>query len=226
VTTVDDGPPALVLALLRIALAGGSQLIYHAPLLVEEEGISRDAFEDADRMRVIGDLMAHGHTLKGDNGTFHFAGPGLDPLSPPGSESIRVIDAEQSNSSIVLDETVIVKLFRRVEAGQNPDLELNWLLTTEGFEHVPAQVGEISYEGELDDSEVAIDLGIAQQFVSNATEGWAHMLHELNRIFDEADGQTDAKEHHGAGRGDGRAPYLPRSRRVGAGVPSRTHRSL
>lgn len=186
---IEDGPPALVIALLAVRLDGRDRWVYHAPLLVDEDGSARDALEDPNSLLVVGELMAHGHTLKGDNGAFHFGGPGLDPLSPPGTNSIRVVTAEQSNSSLVLDEDVIVKLFRRVEPGSNPDLELNRLLTNEGFEHVPAQVGEILYEGELEGVEVSIDLAIAQRFVSQAREGWAEALHHLNLLYDEVDTQ-------------------------------------
>ena len=191
---VEDGPPALVVALLSIGLGGGDRWLYHAPLLVDEEGNAGDALDEPGRLGVLGELMAHGHTLKGEIGAFHFGGPGLDPLSPPGGSSTRVVEAEQSNSSIVLDEDVILKIFRRVEPGANPDLELNRLLTNEGFEHVPPHVGEILYEGELDGTEVSIDLGIAQRFISNAREGWAEVLHHLNLLYDEARPEDEAED--------------------------------
>jgi trehalose synthase-fused probable maltokinase len=191
---IEDGPPAFVVALLTVALDGGDRRLYHAPLLIDDDGFARDALDDPGRLQVLGELMAHGHTLKGDSGAFHFGGPGLDPLSPPGGTSIRVVSAEQSNSSLVLDEDVILKIFRRVEPGENPDLELIRLLTNEGFEHVPPHVGEILYEGELDGVEVSIDLGIAQRFISDAREGWAEVLHHLNLLYDEVRPEDDADD--------------------------------
>jgi trehalose synthase-fused probable maltokinase len=191
---IEDGPPALVVALLSVGLGGGDRRLYHAPLLIEEDGYARDALDDSGRLRVLGELMAHGHTLKGDNGAFHFGGPGLDPLSPPGGNSIRVVTAEQSNSSLVLDEDIILKIFRRVEPGENPDLELNRLLTNEGFEHVPPHVGEILYEGELDGTEVSIDLGIAQRYISDVREGWAEVLHHLNLLYDEVSPEDTSED--------------------------------
>ena len=184
-TVVDDGPPALIFALIEVAFEDGERSLYHAPLLVEDDGATRDAFEDVERLRGIGELMAHGHTIKGATGAFHFGGPGLDPLDPPGGDSIRALGAEQSNSSAVLDEEVIIKFFRRVEPGINPDLELNRLLTNEGFPHIPPQVGEIIYEGEIEGEEVSIDLGIAQHFVRDAAEGWSEVLRHVHHLFDE-----------------------------------------
>ena len=136
--------------------------------------------------------MSQGETVKGLNGVFHFGGPGLDPSSPPGTESIRAIGAEQSNSSVVMDEAVILKLFRRVEPGPNPELELTRLLTAEGFESIPAQVGEILYEGEVDGTDAEIDLGVAQQLI-DGREGWAAIVQELGDLYDRA-GTEDADE--------------------------------
>jgi maltose alpha-D-glucosyltransferase/alpha-amylase len=104
-------------------------------------------------------------------------------LSPPGGSS-RAIGAEQSNTSLVLDDEIIIKLFRRVDVGPNPDLELNRLLTNEGFEYVPPQVGEIIYEGEIESEEIGIDLAIAQRFVHGATDGWTEALGHVHALFD------------------------------------------
>jgi maltose alpha-D-glucosyltransferase/alpha-amylase len=187
---VDDGPPQLLLALVVVHIEGEPRQIYQVLVHVHEDGRQTDALEDPDRLTVIRDLMAHGSTFHGSSGDFHFGGPGLDPLAPPGS-SCSVLDVEQSNSSLVLDDDVIVKFFRRIEIGPNPDLELNRLLTNEGFEAVPPQVGEILYEGTLHGEEVEIDLGIAQQFIQDGIEGWQQFLVDLQRLYDEADGTSD-----------------------------------
>ena len=149
--TIEDGPPALVLAVIEVHYEWGASELYHLPLLVESDGSPRDAVEEPDRLRVLGDLMAHGSSIKGDYGVFQFGGPGLDPLSPPGRDSARTLGAEQTNTSLVLDDHVIIKVFRRVAVGANPDLELARLLTAEDFEHVPPHVGEFAYEREGDD---------------------------------------------------------------------------
>lgn len=196
VATIEDGPPALIVALCRVEIHGGISHLYHLPLLIDEDGSPRDALDEPARFRVVGDLMAHGHSVKGDYGAFHYGGPGLDPMAPPGSESIRAVSAEQSNSSIVLDDAVIVKMFRRVEPGPNPDLELNRLLTNEGFEYIPPQVGEIVYEGELEGTSVSIDLGIAQQFVRDGTEGWSAVLDHVRVLCREIHPHDPVEDAH------------------------------
>ncbi|MFP5353456.1 MAG: phosphotransferase, partial [Actinomycetota bacterium] len=94
----------------------------------------------------------------------------------------------------VLDEEIILKTFRRVGIGRNPDLELTRLLTTEGFENLPPHVGEITYEAEDDGELYVIDLGLAQQFVPDATEGWTNALTRLKELYtavDDADVNED-----------------------------------
>ena len=190
---IEDGPPALVLSIVRVSFADSSpDQLYHLPLLVED-GIARDALDDLERLGVLGDLMAHGTSIKGHEGVFQFGGPGLDPLSPPGSQSVRIVGTEQSNSSIVLDDQVILKLFRKVEQGTNPDLELVWYLTNEGFQYIPLHAGDVVYEAETEAEEVHIDLGIAQKFVTDATEGWSKVTKHLSAFYDEVD-DRDAKE--------------------------------
>lgn len=184
---IDDGPPALVIAIVAVNVAG-RPVWYQLPLLVDADGTVRDATTEPDRLRVFGELMRHSDSIKGDHGVFHFGGPGLDPMAPAlGHSSVRIVEAEQSNTSVVFDEAVIVKFFRKLDRGPNPDLELNRLLTNEGFDHIPAQVGEITYEGEIDGEEIAVDLGIAQQLVSDATEGWTYLVAQLHRFFEEID---------------------------------------
>ncbi|HEX2241614.1 MAG TPA: hypothetical protein VHJ82_10815, partial [Actinomycetota bacterium] len=192
---LDDGPPALVLALVEVRFEDGDRQLYQLTLLNDPDGGTRDVQEDPERLGLIGELMAHAVSIKGSNGVFVFAGPGLDPLAPPG-KSVRIIDAEQSNTSVVLDERFIVKLFRKVDVGPNPDLELTRVLTTEGFEHVPPHVGEITYETETDDGPIEIDLGIAQGLAHDAVEGWDDMLRRLSDLFEAAD-PADAREDFG-----------------------------
>ncbi|HEX2057288.1 MAG TPA: phosphotransferase [Actinomycetota bacterium] len=192
VVVLDDGPPALALSLVKVTFAEGDPALYHLPVLLDEDGTARDAAGDPARLALLYELMAHGHTIKGNHGAVEFGGPGLDPMADVPS-AVRTMGAEQSNTSVVLDDATIVKLFRRVEPGANPDLELCRLLTNEGFENVPAQVGELTYRGEIDGEDVSIDLGIAQQFARDATDGWDYALERLRALFDEID-EADVAE--------------------------------
>jgi maltose alpha-D-glucosyltransferase/alpha-amylase len=189
---LDDAEEALVLVLLNIGFADGGSAIYHLPLLVRADGSARDAADDPQRLALIGELLTHGHPIKGERGVFHFSGPGLDPLNPPG-RSVWKIGAEQSNTSVVFDDEVILKFFRKIEAGPNPDLELLRVLTNEGFRSIPSQLGEIFYEETPEEESTSpdqreatvFDLGIAQRFITGGREGWDFTLEQLGGLLDQ-----------------------------------------
>jgi maltokinase len=82
----------------------------------------------------------------------------------------RVIDAEQSNTSVVFNASAILKLFRRIVPGINPDLELSRALARAGNPHVPQLLGAI--ESENADGE-PLALATVTAFASNAADGWA-----------------------------------------------------
>jgi maltokinase len=100
---------------------------------------------------------------------FHWSG---DPLA---AETVRLMGAEQSNTSIVIDESTVLKVFRRLEAGDNPELEMVRFLTSRGFENVPALRGWYALEGELLDA----TLGVAQELVHDGRDGWELVLDAL-----------------------------------------------
>lgn len=101
----------------------------------------------------------------------------------------RLSSAEQSNSSIFFDDSLILKLFRRVDEGVNPDVEVGRMLTEAGFRHTPGFAGEIVYvtdaEGERKTGNYV--LGLLQEMVSNRGDGWSWTLSQLKEIFDSED---------------------------------------
>src|SRR5581483_5007409 len=79
---------------------------------------------------------------------------------------------EQSNTSFVFDERLILKLFRRVEAGINPELELLRFLTEHGFANIARLAGWYAYAGRQMDA----TLGILQELVPEGEDGWERAL--------------------------------------------------
>ena len=96
----------------------------------------------------------------------------------------RRMSAEQSNTSIVLADTAILKLFRRLEAGENPDVEITRALTEAGFTHAPRQRGAFGVR-HADGSVTA--LGVLADFVHGGQEGWALATAEVERIAGSGD---------------------------------------
>ena len=89
--------------------------------------------------------------------------------------SARVIDNEQSNTSVVFDDQLILKVYRRLEAGINPELEMLRFLGEHGFDNIPGLHGWFAYHGRPAES----TLGILQEYVVGGLDGWELALDEL-----------------------------------------------
>ena len=87
--------------------------------------------------------------------------------------------AEQSNSSVIFGRTAILKLYRRLEPGPHPELELGRYLREDGFTDVPAVLGSMEYVRGTESSA----LGVLHAVVPNATDGWDHALAHLSRYY-------------------------------------------
>ena len=99
----------------------------------------------------------------------------------------RVMGAEQSNTSVVFGEEYILKLFRRLQPGTNPDLEITRALAEAGSAHIAAPLGWI--EGEVDGRPTT--LAMMQCFLKSATEGWAMATASVRDLFAEGDLHAD-----------------------------------
>ncbi len=103
-----------------------------------------------------------------------------------------VMTAEQSNTSIAFGEEAILKLFRRISAGCNPDIEIHDALTRHGSENVAPLLGWIS--GSWSDAEGRSstgDLAMLQVFLRTATDGWTIALSSVRDLLVEEDLHAD-----------------------------------
>ncbi|MEU6285834.1 maltokinase [Streptomyces sp. NPDC047028] len=100
------------------------------------------------------------------------ADPAADDL--PGGLPPRLLDAEQSNSSIVYGDAYILKVFRRIQPGVNPDLEVPGALAAQGCSRVPAPVAWFSTTAPN-----PATLGVLQPFLPDAADGWTLALRAL-----------------------------------------------
>ena len=128
--------------------------------------------------RVMLDAMVRRRKLRGPESTLigdadrvlRELGPGVTSLPATPSR------AEQSNTSIVIGDKLMLKLYRRLETGINPDLEIGRFLTSRGFPNVPALGGSIHYRRRDEDPATIV---AAQAFVPNDGDAWEHTLDEL-----------------------------------------------
>jgi maltose alpha-D-glucosyltransferase/alpha-amylase len=99
-----------------------------------------------------------------------------------GALPARTGSAEQSNTSILYDAKLIMKLFRRLQPGENPDTEIGRFLTeTAHFPRIAPFLGDIRLSAE--DSE-PITIAMLQGLVENEGDGWQWTLDELSRFYE------------------------------------------
>ena len=92
--------------------------------------------------------------------------------------------AEQSNTSIIYGDRYILKLFRKLEPGINPDIEIGAFLTERGFPYIPAVLGKLEYTRK--NGGTAYAAGILQEFVQNRGDAWRYTLESLGSFFGRA----------------------------------------
>jgi maltose alpha-D-glucosyltransferase/alpha-amylase len=108
----------------------------------------------------------------------------------PADVAMEVVhkSVEQSNSVVLFGHRLLMKVFRRIEPGINPDFEIGkFLCETTAFDRIPAAAGTIEYH--RDGAEPAT-LAILQALVHNQGTGWEHALRELAGYYPRCEGQA------------------------------------
>jgi maltose alpha-D-glucosyltransferase/alpha-amylase len=147
----------------------------------------RNALTDDEFLHSLLEMIEQKAVFRGFEGEIRAARTGTFNVLCGASAGVlqpKPIKAEQSNSSIIYGDRVILKFFRRAEEGDNPDLEIGRFLTErKDFPHIPAVAGWIDYKGK-DDREMC--LGILQAFVPNVGDAWQFTLKALSSYWKEA----------------------------------------
>jgi len=174
--TIRQAEPQLTLALVEMRFDTGVHELYQLLFSGSTGGGTFDGLvEDAGIAREIVSAMRSAQTLQGSQGVVEFQP--ADDFSALGRElgPARLVASEQSNTSVVFDETLILKVFRRLEPGINPELELLRFLTEQGFRNIPALGGWYAYSG----GPLTATLGLLQEYVAGAVDGWELALGEI-----------------------------------------------
>jgi maltokinase len=172
--------PLLVLAIIAARYPSGTHDLYQLPLGIRhaDEGWDQgviaeaggwtiyDGLTDPELARELLKRMREDSVARAGGSTLTFRwrqGPELN------GGSVRPMGVEQSNSSMVYDDKLVLKSFRRLEPGVNPELELLRFLDQHGFTNIAPLSGWYEYEGRLVES----TLGILQEYLHGARDAWS-----------------------------------------------------
>jgi maltokinase len=236
--TQADARPAFRVELITVSYGEGDPEVYQLPVAYypEVQEHLAHAFIGTWHEPDLGDTMAYdalhdhdatAHLLEGilqerelEEMRFHC----LQETSRDLSGQSLLLSGEQSNSSLVYGEDALLKVFRKVAPGRNPDIEIHEALTHAGVDKVARLYGWISasWSGVTDASgdQLSVsttggdgtvgtvgavraedapeapggesaDLGMLQQFLRTATDGWTMALNSVRDLYAEADLHAD-----------------------------------
>ncbi len=195
-----------VLAVLLVEYRGGTQERYIMPLSIRPKVGSTDAAAIAELSessehrwvcdatttdevwRLLRDLIATEKEKVGLAGSVRGSVVANQKGALiPSPTAIKILSGEQSNTSIVFDRRVIMKLIRKVELGISPEREVLEFLTTKALCHdVPPLLGYLTYHPEQESAtEEATEgtVAVLQQFVPNKGDGWSYALSSLGELL-------------------------------------------
>ena len=210
---LPGGPPLVVVHVVELTYsdAEGGVELYQVPLAFYQHPESRldhafvgwwedpdhgwvhayDALHDREAMALYQRAFDAGsETAEGDGLRFHrLPGHQLDLEAHS-----TLFSGEQSNSSVAFGEDALMKVFRKITPGVNPDIAVHDVLTRSGSTHVAALYGwlDVSLGEQHDD---VLQLAMLQQFLRTASDGWDLALASVRSLF--ADPEVHANDSGG-----------------------------
>ncbi len=131
--------------------------------------------------RALADACCTGLTLSGEG--LELTGA-AGPVSVDGvGDGARPLGIDQSNTSVVLNERLVLKCYRRLTPGEHPEIELTRQLCEHGYEHIPAVHGSATATVAGETSGALL----LQDFVADGRDGWLAAADELGGLLDAGD---------------------------------------
>ncbi|WP_333683776.1 maltokinase N-terminal cap-like domain-containing protein [Pontibaca methylaminivorans] len=174
---------------LPLALRDGTGAI--APPLAHVAGgrVLIDAAEDAASAGVLLAALRAGITLRTGDGQIRFAPEDAARLASPGPP--RALKADQSNAAHVFGQEVMLKLYRHIHPGLQPEVEMARHLSRQGFTHMPAFLGQVALHrrgGAAESGESGNDrsdhdsvLAVAFAYLRNDGDAWSWLCNTLRQ---------------------------------------------
>jgi len=198
----DEAQVVVDLAVVEYTDDEGGEELYQLPLVIHDHPQDRleHAYVGVQDDRHVYDAAHDRHAMARWLMAFDRATDGPDPDSPllfhrlPGHEldttaQAALFSGEQSNSTVMFGEDALMKMFRKVTPGVNPDVQIHEVLTRAGSDHVAALYGWLDtvVKSPLDGSDTVVQLAMLQQFLRTASDGWELARASVRNLYAEAD---------------------------------------
>jgi maltokinase len=201
---LDQANPVLSVHRVRVTYADGGRETYLVPLSWRDhpsdelasafvgavpakdgETYAYDAMRDRDATAPWLIHLVNASTI----GPMHFhpAGVAYIPEGLPGD----IVSGEQSNTSLIYGSEAILKLFRRLEPGLNPDVEVHDALRRADNPHIAPLLGHIEIDDPADPGAPPATVAMLQTFVTNASDGWRLATASVRDLYAEGDLHAD-----------------------------------
>jgi maltose alpha-D-glucosyltransferase/alpha-amylase len=157
-----------------------------------QRGVLYDAVGSRDCCKALLDFAGNQGRAPANHGELagKFFAPFRRVLGESGLPEPAAAHRRGNNSSILFGDKFVLKLFHRVEAGPNPDVEISRFLTEHGFPHAPPLAGTLEFRpaaapegGGLLPSE-PLTLGMVTGYVAHSCDAWTYTLDALGRYYD------------------------------------------
>ena len=168
----------------EITFAGDEKALYFIPVEISETeddnaigsfvvNSERITLTDAFLSSRYAESLLHNFLLgaKIFDGDSYISFSATDSFTVPQNQEFRVIKSEQSNSSFIIGDSIIIKNYRNIKPGENPDIDVPEKLFAQGeFHETPAPMGDVAYYGRSG----KIYLAYASRFIAGSEDAWSH----------------------------------------------------
>jgi maltose alpha-D-glucosyltransferase/alpha-amylase len=157
-----------------------------------DEGIVFDAIQDEEFSDAIVRGLIRRARVRAKNGDLVSSRlPFLRSLDLGEGLRATPIRAEQSNTSVNVNDRLLLKTYRKLEAGTNPDFEIGRYLTERGFPNTPRVAGAVEYQRP---GEAPMTLAIVHEYIQNEGDAWQYSLDAVRDFFDRAQAEVQPVE--------------------------------
>lgn len=198
VSYLEGGAETFILPIAYENMDKGQQLLHDSPQAIisllrvdDREGVLYDALYSDDYRKALFQIIAGGRKAKvtgGELGGWRTRTHRSFLAKAGKPETSQILKVEQTNTSLIYDKGFYLKLYRRLQEGTNPEVEMGLFLSEKaGFKGVAPLLGTLEYRGT---GAAPVSMAMLQGFIASESDGWSFTLGEIGHFFDRVRSKT------------------------------------